>query len=405
MRAERIVEPLGALRRLVAGSHRARPEDLPALAVRAGQLLGADEVVLYLVDYGQVNLVPLPGPGAPRRGIIGIEGTLAGRAFARTEVLEADGDSAYRLWLPLLDGTERLGVVEVVTAEPPPESLREAYLLGASLLAELVVTRRTYGDVMERVRRRLPMQLAAEILWNLLPPLTFEAPGVAVSAILEPAYDVGGDAFDYAVNGDILHAGIFDAAGHGIGASALTSLTISAYRNARRCGLDLVDTYRSIDKWVSAQHPGTFVTALLAELDARRGVYTRISAGHPGELLLRDGRLVRALPAPTVTPLGLGDLTRRPLRVMEEVLQPGDQLLLYTDGVVEARTEDGKFFGLDRLIDFVTRTLADRVTAPETMRRLVHAILAHQHENLQDDATAVLLEWRPGGATTHPPVA
>jgi hypothetical protein len=403
---ERTVDSLGALRRLLVGSHRARPEDLPALAVRAGELLGAHDVVLYLVDYGQVCLVPLTGAGAPRREIIAIDGTLPGRAFARTEVLQTDGDSAYRAWLPLLDGTERLGVLEVVTAEPPSPALRDGCLLAASLLAELVVTRRVYGDAVERIRRRMPMQLAAEILWDLLPPLTFEGPGVAVAAILEPAYDVGGDAFDYAVNGDLLHAAIFDSVGHGIGASAVTSLAISAYRNARRCGLDLVDTYRSIDKWVSAQHPGTFVTALLVELDTRRGTCARISAGHPADLLLRDGRLVKAMPAPTVTPLGLGSLSPGPPRVVEEALQPGDQLLLYTDGVVEARTEEGEFFGLDRLIDFVTRTLADRVTAPETMRRLVHAILAHQHENLQDDATAVLLEWRPeGGTPAQQPVA
>jgi phosphoserine phosphatase RsbU/P len=82
------------------------------------------------------------------------------------------------------------------------------------------------------------------------------------------------------------------------------------------------------------------------------------------------------------------------------MIQPGDQLLLYTDGVTEARTDNGELFGQDRLVDFVTRTLADRVSAPETLRRLVHAILEHQHENLQDDATAVLIEWQPAAAPT-----
>jgi len=124
------------------------------------------------------------------------------------------------------------------------------------------------------------------------------------------------------------------------------------------------------------------------------------SAGHPGELLLRDGKLVKALSAPTAMPLGLGNLGDPIPGVEEESLQPGDQILLYTDGVTEARTDTGEFFGRDRLVEFVTRTLADQVSAPETLRRLVHAILAHQHENLQDDATAVLLEWRPAAAPT-----
>jgi serine phosphatase RsbU (regulator of sigma subunit) len=390
-----VADTLRALRRLLAGSHLARPEDLPALAMAAAGLLDAREMVIYLVDYGQVNLVPLPGAGAPPRDAVSIDGTVPGRAYALIETYATDHDGGYRLWLPLLDGTQRLGVLEVNTVKAPSARLREDYHAVASLLAELVTTRRAYGDAVEHTRRQVPMQLAAEIVWNLLPPLTFAAPGVLISAILEPCYDVGGDAFDYAVNGDVLHTAVFDTVGHGIEATALTSLTLNAYRNARRCGLDLVDTYRSIDKWVGARHPGGFVTAILAELDTVRGRYRRISAGHPGELLLRDGKLVRTLPTPSAMPLGLADLANRVPSVTEEALQPGDQLLLYTDGVVEARTADGEFFGVDRLADFVTRTLAERVTGPETMRRLIRAILAHQHEHLQDDASAVLVQWRP----------
>src|SRR4029450_881010 len=101
----------------------------------------------------------------------------------------------------------------------------------------------------------------------------------------------------------------------------MPSLTISGYRNARRCGLDLVDTYRSIDKWVSAKYPQNFVTAVLAELDTGRGLYRKISAGHPGDLLLRDGRLIKALPAPTAMPLGLSHLGERIPGVEEEALQ------------------------------------------------------------------------------------
>ena len=392
---------LRAFRDLVAGSHQARPEDVPALAMRCAELLDAQEMVIYLVDYEQRHLVPLSGDGAPRRRAVEVDGTLPGRSFAMTEVHETDVGSGLRIWVPLLDGTERLGVLEVLTTTEPSQQLRADYHTAAGLLSEILTTRRVYGDAIERTRRRLPMQLAAEIVWDLLPPLTFATSNVMISAILEPAYDVGGDAFDYAINGGILHAAVFDAVGHGIAASAMTSLTISAYRNARRCGLDLVDTYRSIDKWLSAQYPHGFVTAALTELDTERGLFRRISAGHPGELLLRDTRLIRVMPAPTAMPLGLGHLGGPIPKVEEEVLQPGDQVLLYTDGVTEARTDSGEFFGSDRLVDFVTRTLADRVSAPETLRRLVHAILDHQHENLQDDATAVLVEWKPAWSPTR----
>jgi serine phosphatase RsbU (regulator of sigma subunit) len=75
-------------------------------------------------------------------------------------------------------------------------------------------------------------------------------------------------------------------------------------------------------------------------------------------------------------------------------LEPGDRLLLYTDGVVEARSATGQFFGITRLVEIVRRQEADRRPVPETMRRVMHAILEHQAGELQDDATAMLVEWR-----------
>jgi phosphoserine phosphatase RsbU/P len=384
-----------AVRSLITSAQHSRPEDLPGIVMGLGPALDAVELVLYVVDYEQVTLMPCIGAGAPAREPLSIDGTPAGEAFATGRATEDPDGSVYRLWLPMLDGSERLGVVELVAMKTPDDQLRHDYHIIAYLLAELVVSRRGYGDAIERARRRLPMQLAAEIIWNQLPPLTFASKEVAVAAILEPCYEVGGDAFDYAVNDNILHLALFDAVGHGITASALTSLVISSYRNARRCGLDLSDTYRSLDKWVHAQYENSFVTAVLAELDISTGEYRKISAGHPAELLLRDGRVVRQLDAPTAMPLGLGHLGDAVPSVAGETLQPGDRLLTYTDGVIEARTDSGEFFGLDRLTDFVTRAAADRLPTPETMRRLVHAILSHQDERLQDDATAALVEWQP----------
>ena len=70
----------------------------------------------------------------------------------------------------------------------------------------------------------------------------------------------------------------------------------------------------------------------------------------------------------------------------------GDLLLLYTDAVTEARSPEGDFFGLDRLVDLVVRNLQRRAPAPETMRRAIRALLEHQSRP-SDDATLVLVQW------------
>jgi hypothetical protein len=167
----------------------------------------------------------------------------------------------------------------------------------------------------------------------------------------------------------------------------------SAPCNARRCGLDLVDTATSIDKWCA---PSTDLSRpRCSPTDRTTGRLRMINAGHPGALLLRAGKAMRELPGPTALPLGLGHLSSRRPVVHEEDLHPGDRILAYTDGITDARSADGNRFGVDRLVDFVNRALKDQMPTTETMRRLVRAVVAHQGEELEDDATAMFLEWRP----------
>jgi anti-anti-sigma factor len=116
---------------------------------------------------------------------------------------------------------------------------------------------------------------------------------------------------------------------------------------------------------------------------------------------MRDGKVVVTLDAVGRTPLGLTDHAR----VAQESLQPGDRLLFYTDGITEARDPDGEFFGLGRLLDLAERHAAAGLSAPETLRRLSHAVLNHQHGRLDDDATLMIVEWSPQARQEHPALA
>ena len=390
-----MADALHVVQRLLGLQQLSLLDELPAALSDSAPLLDAVEVTALLVDYEQIALWPLIGGVSQSGDSVRINDTAAGRAFASVHPVQQNSSGGVLLWLPLLHGAERLGVLRVALKAEPDEELQEALTVIAALVAELICSRRFYGDAVEHTRRRMPMQLAAEIIWNQLPPLSFTAHDTVITAVLEPSYDVGGDAFDYAANGTTLHIAMFDTVGHGITASALTTLALNTYRNARRCGLDLTDTYRSIDKWVRNQHPGAFVTGILAELDTTTGLYRRICAGHPAELLLRDGAALPPLPTPTALPLGLAHMRTRPPGVTEHMLQSGDTLLLYTDGITESRSADGELFGLHRLAGFVTTAMAQQLPPAEIMRQLIHTIVSYENGDLHDDATAAMLQWHP----------
>jgi serine phosphatase RsbU (regulator of sigma subunit) len=378
------------------------PGAIDELTVLGVQQLGATSAVVWLVDYEQVSLGRLGGPTGLPDQRLSVDGSMAGRCFRSVELLETDADGTARALVPLLDGLERLGVLEVVLPEdalPLSADLRSALTRMAHLLAELLVSNGAYTDHYEWVRRKQAMSLPAEMQHRLLPPLTFGTDRVVISGLLAPAYDVGGDAFDYALNGNIAHVAVFDAVGHGLQASLLANLAVSCYRNTRRAGLDLAAAVATIDHALDEMFGGErFVTAMLGQLDVDTGTFRWINAGHPAPMLLRDGHVVKELQGRPVLPLGINRLlTTQEAAVSVEALQPGDRLLLLTDGVDEARNADGEFFGRRRLAEFAAKEASSGLPAPEAMRRLQQAVLKHQVGQLQDDATMVFVEWLTGG--------
>ena len=383
-----------ALRSVIRGTHLARADDLPEMAAVAGKHLFATATVLYVADHDQVELVPLPTPPDVVRTPLRVDGTLAGRAFR--DITRVDGGNPLdgtTIWMPMLDGTERLGVVEFLFGPnvDVDDSVGTACSDLAALLAEVLVTRMPYGDAISKARRRRPMTLSAELQWGQLPPLTFVTSAVAISGILMPTAEIAGDSFDYSVNGTIASVAIIDAMGHSLEATLLSMVAIGALRNARRCGLSLPATVSSMDAAVGNSFgPDKFVTAIVGQLDTATGVWTWATCGHPPAFIIRRGRVVKMLDAVVDPPLGLHSADPE---LGRERLEPGDRILLYTDGVAEARNAGGEFFGTARLADFITRQSAAGLSAAETLRRLNLAILDYQDGKLQDDATTVVIEW------------
>jgi sigma-B regulation protein RsbU (phosphoserine phosphatase) len=386
--------PESLLGAVLDGSHLAHPDCLPDVIAEAAGRVGWD-VVLYLVDDDELELVPQLVAGGEALPKESVDGSLAGRCFRSMELTTShDGDGS--LWMPLIDGVDRLGVLRLRMADwpdPPHPQLVAEVRWFAHLVAHLLASKSAFTDSIHRARRTAPRSVASELIWSMLPPLTVACDGLVLAGRLEPRDRVAGDVFDYSIDDGVARMALADATGHDLNASLIGALILAAYRSGRRDRLALPETLELIDSTLLGRGSHTYATGVFAELELETGLFRYTRAGHPPPLLLRRSRVVKPLDGGHRILLGI-----RPdgPAIAEERLEPGDWVIFYTDGITEARDEAGDFFGLERLTGIVERGAAAQEPAPEVLRRITNDVLGHQQGVLQDDATLVVAQWRTG---------
>ena len=371
------------------------PGDLPQVAAEVARACwGTDDVLVALATHEQTQLVSMTGTGSGRRAEP-VDDSAAGRCFTTGEPV-ADGATT---WVPVTHHGDRLGVLGLRgadgVAEPPPAAALTAY---ADAVAVHLAAGRGLTDEVEIARRTQEMALGAELMHAVQPPLAYADERFALAALVEPSYSSGGDVLDHAVEGDVLHAMVADATGHGWPAALVSAIAVTAYRAARRAGEDLLGTWAALERWVGSTGGGEdadddarYVTALLVRLDLGTGRLRWLSAGHPPPVVVRADGARQTLEGDPAPPLGTG-LGGGPT-VAEEYLEPGDVLALHTDGVTEARALDGHQLGLEGYVDLLEPELVAGGALAERLRRVRRALLAREDAWLGDDATALLVEW------------
>lgn len=287
---------------------------------------------------------------------------------------------------PIIERGETLGLLELCLLHEPGEDLVRQIADTAHLLAFVLIASRRHTDVYEWGQRTTRFSLSAEIQRRLLPAAyTCEAGSFTLAAWLEPAASVGGDTFDYSVDRDVLHLSMTDARGHGVGSALTATLAVSALRNARRHGHSLTEQAAATNDAVLA-HPSStgeeFCTGLVGRLHLPSGMLSFVNAGHPPPYLVRDGsvRLVRL-----AEQLPFGMLPSAGYTSSEVALQPGDRIVLVTDGMLERNATRLDFPALLAR----TRTLHPR----EATRALADMVLDAVGHRLADDATLLVLDW------------
>ena len=296
----------------------------------------------------------------------------------------------WRLLAPVTERGEAIGLLElIVPDEPDDETVGEIARL-AHLLAFVVIANRRHTDLYEWGQRTRPLSLSAEIQHRLLPgPQACEAGSFTLAGWLEPAAGIAGDTFDFSLGRDLLHLSMTDAMGHGVAAALNATLCVGSLRNRRNEGATLLEqavgTNRALAEHAAASGLEDFVTGLIARLDLRTGSMQLVNAGHVAPYLCR-GSDVSVIELPVDLPLGLfADATYRDSHL---ALEPGDRIVLVTDGMLERNAAD---------MDLVaaigdTRSLHPR----EAVRALADRTLEATGHALVDDATVLCLDWYGG---------
>jgi serine phosphatase RsbU (regulator of sigma subunit) len=201
---------------------------------------------------------------------------------------------------------------------------------------------------------------------------------------------IGGDLYEVASTRSGVRVIVGDVQGKGLEAVETAAAVLGAFREAAYDEPELTGVVARIETALSRQLSGEkFVTAVLAEFDDCTSV-TLLNCGHPSPLVLcRSGAHVFAEPDDVAPPLGLTELVDSPPRPYTVGFVPGDRMLFYTDGVVEARDGEGRFYPL------ADRSGLLRTPDPEAALQELRAdVLRHVGGRITDDAAMLLVRRR-----------
>ncbi|MFF5079029.1 PP2C family protein-serine/threonine phosphatase [Actinoplanes sp. NPDC000266] len=362
----------------------APPDRLPEVAAEhlRASLPPVTGMEIFLSDLTMSSLWPVIEPdGAPG-------GRLELRVFGSQLPLSDAG--APRVLLPLTVWGDRLGVLRVELAEPAGPDLVEQL---SGLAGELAVALRAAEKDTDRYRqvsRRQRLTMAAELQWALLPGRSLAGERFKLAGQLEPAYAMYGDHYDWALTGDRLTLTVLNGHGDGIEAALLTTIAVNAMRNARRSGANIVEQAELASDAVYSRYGGaSHVATLLLEIDLTDGAVEAVDAGSPRALIAHEGD-IRTVSLEQQLPLGMFGDGRYETQKFQ--LEPGDRLLVVSDGVHAATPAGRPEYGASALLSALRRT---RLQPPAEAVGTVMRALRDYHADVEpdDDAVIVCLDW------------
>jgi serine phosphatase RsbU (regulator of sigma subunit) len=261
------------------------------------------------------------------------------------------------------------------------------------------VMRKRRKHELDQVRR--VSEAAQDVLLRPVPPDLGPLRAASIYLAAESGARIGGDLYEAVQTRYGVRMIVGDVRGKGLPAVQAAAAVLGAFREAAHYEKDLAEVVdhcaAAVRRQRAADHDEDyrmecFVTAVVAEVTDGSRVQL-INRGHPAPLVLSGGR-ARALDAGVpMPPLGLEDLmTGTPAVPESHAFEPGDRLLLYTDGVVEARDDRGEFFPLPEVMETLS---AD--SPQQFLEELHRRLIGHTGDFLKDDVALILIDRVPEG--------
>ena len=244
-------------------------------------------------------------------------------------------------------------------------------------------------------RRQEESSEASEIQRNLLPSSIPQIPGYDISATTKSVHSVGGDYYNVAKISETQTAFcIADVAGKGLPGALLMSNLQASLKPLMRAGFEPRELCRRLNRTLCEIMPESkFISLFYGVLDSENGHFTYCNAGHNPPILLRaDGSASELNSSGAI----LGRFPDWQYLQLDRRLKPGDTLLLFTDGVVEACSSENELFGEQRLIQLARKCAGQN--AGDLQSALLNAASDHCGGTFQDDATMIVIQVKPGSS-------
>lgn len=247
------------------------------------------------------------------------------------------------------------------------------------------------------------LEIAASIQRNLLQRVIPDVPGITLVPLLRQANRVGGDWYDIEVMDETLTVTIGDASGKGIGAALMATVALSVLRAERGLGADGKRVIaRANDALREATDPESFTTLIYASLESRTGFVSWLNMGHPAPFVLKarssSRDVIQGYFAEGPRNKTLGWFENPGLEATTFQLSPGDRLIFYTDGFLEAKDPQGEVYGEHRFAEAVVRL--GPLEARDLSDELVKDVERFAAGKLDDDLTMIIVEFQ-GAETTE----